>query len=335
MINFTVSIIFGLTTNFYYNIYIKFEKKNTKLIDPTELFPEIPNIYDFPSVHAGMLYDNERVEKYNKAIKEIIKPGDVVVDIGTGTGLLAFLCLKAGAKRVHAIERSSAIDWAKQIAAKNGLSDKIIFHNKDSRECDLPEKVNVVISELIGHIAFEEGMAESLFDAKERFLVEDGVMLPERVELKVALVEETEIYKECVECWQDIEGVDYSFMREEAIKSFYLSDLSDYDLLSEPQSFFRTNFRNEQRMHLHNSHMFKICRPGRLNGIALWFEACLSSNVILSSGPLAQTHWKQCFAPIATPIIVNMSDNINVKIDLELRTKEKDMFNFNFSINGE
>lgn len=71
----------------------------------------------------------------------------------------------------------------------------------------------MVVSELIGHIAFEEGMVESLFDAKERFLVPDGIIIPERVELKVALVEENEVYPECVDCWEPIEGIDYSPMR--------------------------------------------------------------------------------------------------------------------------
>lgn len=305
------------------------------MLDPVELFPEIPNLYQFPSVHAGMLYDEERVAKYSAAINQVIKKGDVVADIGTGTGLLAFLCLKAGAKRVHAIERSSAIDWAKRIADKNGFSDNIIFYKQDSRDCNLPEKVDVVVSELIGHIAFEEGMAESLFDAKERFLVTNGVMLPERVVLKVALVEENEVYPECIECWQDIGGIDYSLMREEAVKACYLTSLSHRDLLSEPKTFFKANFKEECQLNLQESHSFNVCRSGKINGVALWFEAVLSPNVTLSSGPWAQTHWKQCFAPLITPIDVNMSDCVWVDINMQLRTKENDSFKFVFDIKKE
>jgi len=302
------------------------------VFDPTELFPEVPNLYEFPSVHAGMLYDEERVAKYSAAINQVIKKGDVVADIGTGTGLLAFLCLKAGAKRVHAIERSSAIDWAKRIADKNGFSDRIIFHKQDSRCCDLSEKVDVIASELIGHIAFEEGMAESLFDAKERFLATDGVIIPEKVNLRVALVEENEVYPECIDCWQDIDGIDYSLMREEAIKACYLSSLNNRNLLSEPKTFFSVNFLERHQLDLKNKHSFKVCRSGKINGIALWFEAYLSSNVILSSGPWARTHWKQCFAPISTPITVNASDLISVHIEMNLRAKTHDFFKFNFSL---
>jgi hypothetical protein len=305
------------------------------MLDPVELFPEIPNLYQFPSVHAGMLYDEERMAKYSAAINQVIKKGDIVADIGTGTGLLAFLCLKAGAKRVHAIERSAAIDWAKQIADKNGFSDSIIFYKQDSRDCNLPEKVDVVVSELIGHIAFEEGMAESLFDAKERFLVTNGVMLPARVDLKVALVEENEVYPECIECWQDIGGIDYSFMREEAVKACYLTSLSHRHLLSEPKTFFKANFKEKCKLNLKESRSFNVCRSGKINGIALWFEAYLSSNVTLSSGPWSRTHWKQCFAPVSTPMGVNRGDKVRIDINMQLRTNENDFFKFFFDIEKE
>lgn len=305
------------------------------MLDPVELFPEVPNLYEFPSVHAGMLYDEERVAKYSEAISQVVKNGDIVADIGTGTGLLAFLCLKAGAKRVHAIERSSAIDWAKKIADKNSFSDKIVFHKQDSRDCKLPERVNVIVSELIGHIAFEEGMAESLFDAKERFLVANGVMLPERVDLKVALVEENEVYPECIECWQDIGGIDYSLMREEAVKACYLSDLSDRDLLSEPKTFFMADFKERRLLNLKGKHSFNACRSGKLNGIALWFEASLSSNVTLSSGPWARTHWKQCFAPLAQPLHVEIGNRLCVNINIRLRNTPQDCFRFDYNIKKE
>jgi protein arginine N-methyltransferase 1 len=93
-------------------------------LEPSELFPEVPNLYEFPSVHADMIFDRERVGKYWKAISTVVRPGCVVADIGTGTGILAFLALRAGASHVHAIERSLAIDWARRVAA--GLPPKLV-----------------------------------------------------------------------------------------------------------------------------------------------------------------------------------------------------------------
>ncbi len=301
------------------------------MLDPTELFPEVPNLFEFPSVHAGMLFDEERVGKYSEAIRKVVKKNDIVADIGTGTGLLAFLCLKAGASRVHAIERTPAIRWAKAIAESNGFCDRIVFHNQDSRFYDLPEKVDVVVSELIGHIAFEEGMVESLFDAKERFLAPKGIIIPERVELKVALVEESEVYPECIDCWKPIEGIDYSSMREEAVKACYLTALSNRNLLSEPKSFFGVDFRGNEWPKLEGSRVFNICRSGTINGIALWFDALLATDVPLSSGPWTRTHWKQCFAPLSEPMIVKSGEVVSVNIEMKLRTREDDTFKFVFN----
>lgn len=301
------------------------------MLDPTELFPEVPNLYEFPSIHASMLFDEKRVGKYTDAIHAVVKQGDVVADIGTGTGLLAFLCLQAGAARVHAIERSPAIKWARMLANKNGFADRILFHNDDSRFMDLPEKVNVVVSELIGHIAFEEGMVESLFDAKERFLAPGGAIIPEEVQLKVALVEEKEIYPECVDCWRPINGLDFSFMREDAIKARYITALNDRDLLSEPAPFFSVNFPIGQMPAISGRRTFCVLRSGVVNGISLWFDAVLARGVRLSSGPWSRTHWKQCFAPISEPLAVRPGDRISVDMEIKLRTKEEDVFDFDFT----
>ena len=184
------------------------------MLDPVELFPEVPNIYDFPSVHADMIFDEARVRAYREAINATVKEGDIVADLGAGTGLLSFLCLQAGAAKVHAVERSNVIDWARELAERNGFSDCIEFHQKDAREVNLGVKVDVIVSELMGHVAFEEGMAETISVAKERFLTPGGHSIPDSVTLKAALVNERDLYRDYIDIWNKFDGIDYSVMRE-------------------------------------------------------------------------------------------------------------------------
>lgn len=298
-------------------------------LDPSELFPEVPNLYEFPSVHQDMIYDEHRVNAYRRAIGATLKPGDVVVDVGTGTGLLAFLCVQAGASHVHAIERASVIEIARELAHRNGFSSRITFHHGDARGVDIPEKADLMVSELIGHMAFEEGMAETLFGAKKRFVKPGGEVIPQQVELRVAPVQEEDVYATYVDGWRPIQGIDYGLMREKALRSCYVTKVSGNALLANPEVVFSVDFRCDCTLETPETRQemaFTSYRKGSVNGIALWFDAMLAAEVRISSGPWAKTHWDQVFAPIPTPISVNRGDTLHVGLSMKLRMKQEDTF---------
>lgn len=304
------------------------------MLDPNELFPEVPNLYEFLSVHADMVYDQERVSRYQDAVGALLQPGDTVVDIGTGTGLLAFLCLQLGARHVYAIDRSRAIKWAKLLAKHHRLANKITFYSADSRDVELPEKVNIVISEMIGHVAFEEGMAESLFDARARFLSQGGTIIPQVVSLMVGPVCENEVYDACVNCWQDVHGFSYSLLRQDALGTCYVTEISNDKLMALPKKMFTLDLANGQPLSkLSKSAKFTIYRSGDVNGIAMWFDAKLAPDVYLSSSPWSRTHWKQCFAAIGHPIHVQKGGKLEVQINMRMRKQRHDTFDFSFKMN--
>ncbi len=303
------------------------------MLEPSELFPEVPNLYEFLSIHSNMLFDEERVNRYSEAIKQQVKPGDIVADIGTGTGLLAFLCIRAGAKRVHAMERSSALKWAEKLADHHGFSENIMFYADDSRNVELPEMVDVVLSETIGHIAFEEGMIESIIDAKSRFLSPNGKIIPQKASLKLVPVCEENIYKSSIECWENAWGIEYSLLRKDAVKACYLTEISDKEMMAIPQAIFKVDFvTSEELPILDGTCQFKITRTGNVNGIALWFDAMLTPGIKLSSGPWNRTHWLQCFAPIEIPLQVKAGDNLRIDINMQLCASENEHFSFKFNL---
>ena len=107
-----------------------------------------------PIGHKALIADAIRTTAYQKAIFETVKDGDIVVDLGTGTGILACFACQSGAKKVYAIEKKKIIELAKEVARANNLEEKIVFVGDASTEVTLPEKADVLISELIGTFAY-------------------------------------------------------------------------------------------------------------------------------------------------------------------------------------
>ncbi|MGK2928560.1 MAG: methyltransferase domain-containing protein [Acidimicrobiales bacterium] len=134
--------------------------------------------------HEEMLSDSVRVEAYHRGIQRNVRPGDVVLDLGTGTGLLAFMASRAGAEKVYAVEHSDFIDVAREIANHNGFTN-IEFVQANSREFTPPEPIDVVLHEQMGDELFNENMLQNVLDLRDRVLAPGGRLLPARFRLFV------------------------------------------------------------------------------------------------------------------------------------------------------
>src|SRR5687767_12327163 len=100
--------------------------------------------------HGAMIADTIRTDAYAEALRRVVKSGDVVLDIGTGSGIFALLACRFGARKVYAVEPGDAIDLAREIARTNGMNERIEFIRGLSTNIDLPERANVVVSDLRG-----------------------------------------------------------------------------------------------------------------------------------------------------------------------------------------
>lgn len=279
----------------------------------SELMPKIDNIFEFLSVHREMIQDKVRTSAYKKSIFNTIKKGDVVLDVGTGTGLLAFFCAQAGASKVYAIEKTDIIKVAQENAKNNGF-DNIIFINEDSRNVTLPEKVDVIVSEVIGHFVLEENMLDSIVDAKERFLKKNGVLIPESVDLYFAPVEANRFYDEEINYWnKKTDNIDFSASKIFATNNVYILDILESNYLSDSQKIETIDFYSSEKINLKIEASFKIKRSGVLHGLAGWFKVTLCENVFINTSPNStKTHWKQCFFPLESPVHVSKGDEISI-----------------------
>lgn len=125
------------------------------------------------TVHKLLLQDVVRTEAYETALQQVVKPGSRVLDFGCGTGVLSIFASRAGAAEVYAIDRSEFIQLAQKIAQRNDIRNVHFYHN-DHESLELDTKVDVIVSEWMGHFLFYEAMLAPLLHVRDRFLAKGG-----------------------------------------------------------------------------------------------------------------------------------------------------------------
>lgn len=155
--------------------------------------------YGYLSQQQNMMQDFVRTSTYQRAI---LSNGDdfkdkVILDVGAGSGILSFFAIQAGARKVFAVEASSMAKHAEQLVASNKLSDKILVIPGKIEEINLPEKVDIIISEPMGYMLFNERMLETYLHAK-KWLKPSGKMFPTQADLHIAPFSDAQLYTEQV-----------------------------------------------------------------------------------------------------------------------------------------
>ena len=148
-----------------------------------------------PQRQLAMLWDSLRMDAYRRAL-ERCATGNVLVELGCGHGVLACLAVRAGARRVYAIEETSMIEVAREVARSNGLEDRIVFVEGNSLDVELPEPANVVYADLMGPDPLGAGMLVYMHDAAARLLRAGGALLPARLTLLAAGVDSSRLARE-------------------------------------------------------------------------------------------------------------------------------------------
>ena len=283
--------------------------------------------------HRDYIADKVRVSLYRRAINEVVKPGDVVMDLGAGSGILGMIACQAGAKRVYAVDAGGMIQVARDLARANGFGDRIVAIKGMSTRIDLPEKVDVVIADQIGYFGFEAGLFEYFRDACKRFLKRGGRTIPLRVDLKVGAVNSPRSWKS-VDFWcAGREGLDLSPARALASNTCYPRNAKDLRLLSSIGSLLSLDVTSAPPSFSANTKV-RISRDGTMHGISGWFSAQLSPHVAMTNGPAAvrRINRPSSFMPLERALRVVRGDQVAVGLNA---TPEQSLVTWKIAIKGK
>jgi SAM-dependent methyltransferase len=278
-------------------------------------------------VHRTMICDRVRTDAFRRAIEEVVRPGDVVLDVGAGSGILSIFAAMAGASRVYAVEATTIAALADQLAAANGVSDIVRVVQGDMFDVELPERVDVIVSEWLGGFGVDEGMLVPVIAARDRWLKPGGAMIPRSVTAWTALVNDSYVGETLQFLRENPYGLRFDSLAEitanEIIYSGTFRHLSVDDQRSAPAELWRTDAERvtiEQAMAPHEAEtQLAVHDHGWANALALWFRSELSPGVSLSIGPDdAPTHWGMTTAPLRDPVEVTPGTTIRVRVSTSL-----------------
>ncbi len=281
-------------------------------------------------VHIGMLNDRERTQRFLSAISASVRPGDVVIDLGTGTGVMAVAAVRAGAARVYAIEASGIAHVARRVFEANGVADKITLIEGHSTQIQLPERADLLTAELIGNEPLAERILECTADAVDRLLKPGARLIPHRLTVFAVPVELPSMFRdrylvsaETIARWQREIGVDFSALAElarSAPATFQESQMmvSQWTALAEPQMISDFDLSEPVSAALSAHARFIASCDGRIDAIVLWFSAGLSAGNQLSTDPRKpriDNCWGHPVYLLATPASVRNGDQVRMRLE--------------------
>lgn len=276
-----------------------------------------------PLWHIPMLAHDARNRAYETAIKSVIKAGDIVLDIGTGSGLLAMMAIRAGAAHVYACELNPVLaSAARDIIDRNGFSDKITLIEKHSSQIkigeDMPAKADVMVTEIFDNGLVGEGALPTIGHAWQALLKPEARIIPEAATLKARLISSPHF--ESYHNIGEVCGFDLSPMAALAHPLGYKDinfDFSKSDTdkaLSKPLEVFTWDFKSPPDQSFAVNTQTKATDAGTANAVMMWFDLHLTKGINFSTeNPHPQDHWREVCQTIRQSLEVKKGANLTLQ----------------------
>jgi len=272
-------------------------------------------------LHYGMmLQDAPRVAAFTESLRRSLAPSAVVVDIGCGTGYFSLLACRLGARKVYAIEPLEVIDVARECAAASGLADRIEFIRGLSTQVSLPERADVIVSDLRGGLPLHTRHLPTIVDARTRLLADDGVLICQRDRLFAALVDYPFGHERAVGVWESLPGVDQRACRNIAANTRDVVQWGRPAHLSDAHPWATIDYATVTDPQVAGAAQWTLTGPFRAHGICQWFEAEYAGGVTYTNGPShpGTPAYSRLFFPWPEEVRLAAGQRVDVQLEARL-----------------
>lgn len=282
-------------------------------------------VRSIPRWHFAMLNDTERNQALAAAVERLAQPGSHVLDIGSGTGLLAMMAARVGAERVTSCEANPLLaEIARQVVAAHGLSDVISIVTKHSTELeigvDIERPADLIVSEIVDCGLVGEGLLPTIRHAREHLLAPEGRLMPRAAQLHGFLID-SEV-ADGLNRVDTASGFDVRPLNIVATPGHFPLRLRTWPhrVLSETVQLVHFDLATDPLVDGARRVSLPIAADGWAHGLVAWFEMDLGPGVVIRNSPdKLESHWMQALLPFEQPRPVTAGG----RLDLELRWQDK------------
>ena len=261
--------------------------------------------------------DSPRVSAYAAALKDAVSSDSIVLDLGAGPGMFTLLACAYGAKRVYAIEGSSSVHHLQELAKENGFSDRITVIQGDSRRVSLPERANLLVTDLRGSLPFLGDNLETLADARARHLTPDAILIPKADVVHAVMVRAPTLYDSLASPFPVAAPLTLRSFVDATLNTLHVTrsnEIRAEDVLSESTPILHLDYGSCLPGVAHGTASLRVTGEGMAHGVCLFFEAHTSEAHRFSTAPGLPCVYGRSFLPLKEPLTLQVDDVVRVEV---------------------